>query len=141
METFESKVDGWFVAGGVVAAVGAAAGFYVSLREGALAGLIVSPIAPALVAWIWRTTRYDVTASSLEVRCAFLHRSIPLPSITHLRRTTSILSAPALSLDRIEVQHAAGSIVISPRDRDRFVRAILARNPAVNAEALSNRAS
>ena len=32
------------------------------------------------------------------------------------------MSAPALSLDRLEIQHKRGTVLISPRDEEDFLR-------------------
>ena len=41
----------------------------------------------------------------------------------------SILSAPALSLDRIQIDYGARRILISPRERQRFVDELRQRCP------------
>ena len=92
-----------------------------------LAALFTVPI--ALVAWIFATTRYSITPSDLAIRCAFLTSRIPLHSITKVQPTRTALSAPALSLDRLEVTHDAGIAVISPANTDRFLAEIRARCP------------
>jgi hypothetical protein len=95
--------------------------------------------AVALVLWIWRSTRYVVTDTSLLVTCGVGKVTVPLADITSVRRTATVLSAPALSLDRLEVQHAGGAVVISPADRERFVAALTARNPRVNVDEMHAR--
>lgn len=92
---------------------------------------IVLSLPIALVAWIALTTKYAITADHLAIRCAFLTSRIPLQTITKVRPTRTILSAPALSLDRLEITHDAGIAVISPRDRERFLAEIRARCPRV----------
>ena len=140
METFRSKVDGWFIA---VAAVVIGVGV-IGAMAAATAGTVLLPVlvtvpAIGLVLWVWRSTRYVVTDTSLLVRCAFVNVVVPLSDITCLRRTSTVLSAPALSLDRIEVQHAGGAVVISPAQREQFVAAITSRNPVVDVEGAAAR--
>jgi hypothetical protein len=48
-----------------------------------------------------------------------------------VRRTATVLSAPALSLDRLEIQHASGALIVSPADRTRFLQTLAARSPAI----------
>ena len=64
----------------------------------------------------------------------FSTRSISLKDITQITPTNSKLSAPALSLDRIEITYKGGSIVISPKDKDRFYYAIQERVPALKTD-------
>ena len=72
--------------------------------------------------------KYTLTADTLLVKNGFSTQSISLEDITHITPTSSTLSAPALSLDRIEIRYEGGSIVISPKDKDRFYHAIQASN-------------
>ncbi len=85
----------------------------------------------ALTLWICRTTYYVVTADDLLVRSSPFRKTVPLKSISALRGTRSARRGPALSLDRIEVLYGAKSLVVSPRDKPGFVRAIVERTPAV----------
>lgn len=73
--------------------------------------------------------KYTLTADTLLVKNGFSTQRISLKDITHITPTSSILSAPALSLDRIKIRYEGGSIVISPKDKDRFYRAIQERVP------------
>ena len=70
----------------------------------------------------------------LFVKNGFSTQSISLKDITNITPTSSTLSAPALSLDRIEIGYEGGSIVISPKDKDRFYHAIQERVPALKTD-------
>jgi hypothetical protein len=139
-ETFRSRVDGSFVAAAAVVIGVGLLGAYAAATAGTflMPAVVILP-AIGLVLWIWKSTRYVVTDTSLLVRCAFVRIAVPLAAITRLQRTSTMLSAPALSFDRLEVQHSAGSVVISPADRDRFVTAITSRNPGVDVEGAQAR--
>src|SRR5699024_517972 len=78
--------------------------------------------------------KYTLTADTLLVKNGFSTQSISLEDITHITPTSSTLSAPALSLDRIEIRYEGGSIVISPKDKDRFYRAIQERVPELKTD-------
>lgn len=137
MQTFRSNVDGWFIAlAAVVIAVGIAGAIAAATAGTRLLPVIVAIPAIALVIWIWRSTRYVITDTSLQVRSALLNVAVPLRDITRLRRTSTALSAPALSLDRLAVEYGGGAIVISPAERDQFVAAITSRNPLVDVEGV-----
>jgi hypothetical protein len=86
----------------------------------------------ALAFWVWlvASTSYVITDDQLVVRSGPVRRALDLTSIRAVRPTGSVLSAPALSMDRIEVVSASGAaVVISPADQPRFVREIAARAP------------
>lgn len=133
---FRSKIDGWFVVAGVVVVIlgGSAVVRAVIARNVLMAIVCVVPI--ALFAWIFLTTRYTLSDEALDIRCAFMRISMPLASITRIRPTRNPLSSPALSLDRLEIHHANGMVMISPRDRERFVQALRARCPALDASEM-----
>ena len=132
---FRSKVDTWLLVTltvGAVVMVATVVGL--TVFGGAPPFLLLLLAAPALIVWTLTSTSYDVTDTTLRVRSAFIRRSVPLSSIRSVRTTRSVLSAPALSLYRLEVQHASGRVVVSPRDQAGFVKAIRDRVPGVIVE-------
>jgi hypothetical protein len=146
--TFKSKVDAWLVV--VIGAALLAAPVILLLNPNAprhppmgdgvaiMIGLAVVVLPGALIAWIFRTTEYTVTETDLLVRSGPISEKIPLASIKKISATRSILSAPALSLDRLKVQYGKfGAVVISPDDKQAFAQAILARAPGVVVEGVA----
>jgi hypothetical protein len=132
---FKSKVDTWLLTtllAGATVMVATVVGL--TLFGGAPPLLLLLLAAPALIVWTLTSTSYDVTDTTLWVRSAFVRLSIPLSTIRTVRTTRSVLSAPALSLDRLEVQHTSGRVVVSPRDQAGFVKAIRDRVPGVAVE-------
>ncbi len=84
----------------------------------------------ALVVWIGAMTAYRLTERELLVASGPLRVRVPLAQIQRITRTRSVLSAPALSLDRLEVTYAKGqAVVISPKDQAAFFVAVAARAP------------
>ncbi|MEO5825934.1 MAG: PH domain-containing protein [Gemmatimonadales bacterium] len=133
---FRSKIDLWLLAliapailiGPVVAVLPPRSGS-IGVVLGMLA-LTVIIAGPAL--WIFNTTAYFVTESHLIVRCGPFRRVVPLSAINRIHPTSTMLSAPALSLDRLELDCGKhGAVVISPADKAGFVAAVLVRSPAV----------
>lgn len=145
--TFKSKVDAWLIivivaallSPIVVVLINPNVPRHPAMGNGTLFGIVlVSMLVPGgLIAWLFTTTDYTVTVTELVVRSGPISQRVPLGSITKLVKTRSILSAPALSLDRIEVQYGKhGTLVISPDDKEGFVGAIKARVPAVIVEGI-----
>jgi hypothetical protein len=87
-----------------------------------------------LVFWVAATTRYKLSGEHLEIRCAFMRSTLPLRTIRRLRPTRNPQSAPALSLDRLEITHDAGIALISPANRDTFISELRARCPQMEVE-------
>jgi len=79
---------------------------------------------------------YELRERALVIRSGLFRWRIPLASIDEVRPTRSIMSAPALSLDRLIIRFRNESgrsrfAMISPRDREGFVREIEERTPGM----------
>jgi hypothetical protein len=82
-------------------------------------------------------TRYTLlTGGRLEIRSGWVYRLvISVADIQRIRPTRNPLSSPALSLDRLEIRYGKGGLVmISPKDREGFLDALLQINPAIRVE-------
>lgn len=100
--------------------------------------LVLVPVVAFLV-WLYRTTDYRVEGTRLVVRSGPFAWRVELASVRRIRATNSVLSAPALSLNRIEIQYGNhGTIMVSPEDRRGFVRAIVAQAPHAVVEGLES---
>lgn len=78
--------------------------------------------------------RYTLTADSLNVRCGFIHQTIPLERIQSAELSTSWLSGPALSLRRVRIRLDKGQRLLSPTDRERFIEDLMTAVEAVKAK-------
>ena len=87
-----------------------------------------------LLLLIFFNVKYSLSDDELFVKNGFSTQSIPLKDIIYIIPTNSMLSAPALSLERIEIRYEGGSIVISPKDKEGFYRAIQERVPALEID-------
>jgi hypothetical protein len=79
-------------------------------------------------------TNYTIKSDgSLKVRCGFfVNIQMDIHSIRKIETTKSILSSPALSMDRLEVfYNKYDSVMISPQDKDDFVAQLQNINPAI----------
>ncbi len=75
--------------------------------------------------------RYGVSSRELVIRFGLARQRVPLANITRVRPTKSLLSAPALSIDRLEVrwdEGLFGATRISPADRDGFLALLAERS-------------
>jgi len=90
---------------------------------GAWAGVIVIAVVLAFVIHLFATTYYTIDGAKLKVRSGFLiNITIHINTITKIVPTRSILSAPAVSLDRLEVfYNKYDSVIISPKDKMGFI--------------------
>ena len=93
-----------------------------------LATLVLSV---GLVAWIFTTTTYRFVEGVLLVQSGPMRVRVPVAQIRRVTRTRSVLSAPALSLQRLEIEYDKHSVVvISPQDEAGFLAALKVKAPS-----------
>ena len=91
----------------------------------------------ALIMYLLYDTNYTITQGNVKVHSGFIvNKNIPISEIRLIKKTDSILSAPAASLtDRIEVFYGSSkSIVISPKEKQGFVDELLKQNSEIKIE-------
>ena len=127
---FRSKIDGWFIPLTVISVAGlivALGGVMLSpmpwfLRV--IATVVIVAIMYLLVA-VFRNTYYEIVGTDLLVRSGPLKWTIPVADIQEITPSRNMLSAPALSLDRLKIRFGKRVfILVSPEDKDGFLRAI-----------------
>ena len=111
------------------------AGLIVSQSQGINpVSLVVISLSLAFMRWLYVSTVYTVTDRGLRVQAGPLNRWAEATQLERVRPTTTVLSAPALSLDRLEITGTFGSLVVSPQDRAGFVRALKRIAPNLRLE-------
>lgn len=85
--------------------------------------VVISAIPGIFILDIVFFTDYTITNEKLVVRCGHLIRwNIPICKITNISSTRSLLSAPALSIERIIIKYGKyDEIVISPCRKEEFI--------------------
>lgn len=129
---YASKVDRWLV---VIVAASALAATLAAWRLAALPGLAKWLLAVPILAlgaglplWLLAATRYALGTDMLRIRSGPFRWEVPLRDITGITPTCDASSSPALSLDRLRIDYGVGRhVLISPRDREAFVRELEAR--------------
>lgn len=130
---FRSRIDAQFALMGVGLPLSLA---LMLLANGALHGALPwwtslpLLLAIGLVVWLLTTTSYAFEGAVLLVRCGPLRWRVPLEQIYSVRETGSARSAPAMSLDRLEIRFADDDcMLISPRDKAAFLRELHRQAP------------
>ena len=79
------------------------------------------------------TTHYTIDGKNLIVKSGFLvNKTIAISSIKKITETNSLLSAPAMSLDRLEISYGKfDDIIISPKEKQVFITHLLELHPAI----------
>ena len=85
-------------------------------------------VVPLFFLWMMMTTYYLIEEKNLVIRFGPFKKTVPLASITSIRKTRNPMSSPAMSLKRIEILYNRYDMVlISPKDRDAFIQVLSER--------------
>ena len=99
-------------------------------RDSRTVPLAIFVITTAVVLWLVLDTSYRITDTDLVIRGGPLRERVPLQSISRVRRSHTLIAAPALSLRRLEIHFGTGRIaVISPERETEFLALLHARVP------------
>ena len=135
---FPSKVDAWLGAILVALLVSTVAVPIVLLVSGdpqAWIGLIPSALILAIFGGLVFPLYYELEDQALLIRFGLVRSRVPYAEIKRVVPSRSMLSSPALSLDRLHVD--AGNPLgplISPKDKSAFLDALAARAPHLMRE-------
>jgi hypothetical protein len=140
---FPSKIDWWMptmiglviVSAPIAIVLGAK---HSPFTRSTIAVLVVGLALPVgLLGWMWSSTMYVISGNELRISSGPMKVLVPIDSISRIRRSNSPASSPALSLSRLEIHYGRfNEVLISPKDRRGFIRAIVARVPNVVLEDL-----
>jgi Bacterial PH domain len=136
---FRSRVDIWLVVLIFGTGIGSLIHLAYKLRVTGDSRLytpfLIVIVSMAPLVWMFTQLSYIITDRELQVRGSIIRSTIPLSTVRSIRPSSSILSAPALSMTRIEVIYGSGnSVVISPKDEARFLETMQARVPGLVIE-------
>lgn len=129
MTVFKSKIDWWF---GLVLVYP----IFVSIKtilEGEWMGLLGLGVVVGLILVFSKTTRYIINENQLIVKSTWIvNERIDISKITKIEKSNSVLSSPALSLDRLRIRYNKyDEILISPKEKKEFTDELLKINPAI----------
>ena len=93
---------------------------------------IICPVA-FFIAQTFLNTYYIIQNENLIVKSGFIyHQEINIKSITKIESTKSVVSAPATSLDRIEISfNKFDQVIISPKNKQAFIAHLVEINPDI----------
>jgi hypothetical protein len=133
MVRYKSKI-GWILV--LVILLLLLAPVYQMLNHSDSVGPIFLLLLSIFIGYIFITTYYEIGNGVLKVKSGFLlNRSIQIKSITKIEATKNPISAPATSLDRLEVfYNKYESVIISPKEK----RAFIAHLKQLNANIQDN---
>lgn len=133
-KVFPSKVDNAILILFLVTSIPAIA---VGVKEKEWMVFAIMAASFVFVLYLLYDTNYTITQGNLKVHSGFIvNKNIPIAAIKSIKKSDSILSAPASSFTgRIEVFYGESkSIIISPKERQAFVDELLKQHPGIAVE-------
>lgn len=130
-KVYKSKID---AALPILILSGMIAPLVMFIREEDWTGLSIIFTTLLFSVYLFYTTDYTISGDCLRVRSGFLvNKKISIATIQSIKPTNSLWSAPAGSItDRIEIVYAnSQKVVISPKEKEDFVKELLKINPAI----------
>lgn len=135
---YKSKIDWWVP---VVVVVTASVAFIGPLIDGEIfwVGLLLGVMLAILEIVMFASVKYKICDGKLGIRNFFYKWEwFPIDKISTVKKSTGILSAPALSVRRVSIRFSDRSIMkssmpleISPKDRDDFINKLKEINPEI----------
>lgn len=106
-----------------------------SLRKQWIKFIILFPLGFCLM-WIWFKTGYTIEDNVLKIQYGPFKKKIKIDDIHRMKETKNLFTAPALSMDKIEIKYARFETVsISPKNKMEFVRQLLKKNPMIKTDS------
>lgn len=94
--------------------------------------VILSPIGFCLM-WIWFKTGYTIRDNFLKIQYGPFKWKIKINEIDSIRETRNPFTAPALSMDKVEINYAKfKTVAISPKDKMEFISQLRKQNSNIN---------
>ncbi len=129
MKVFKSKIDWWF---GLILVYP----IFLSIKamlEGEWLGLLGLAAVVGFILFLSKTTQYIINENQLIVKSTWIvNERIDISKITKVEKSNSILSSPALSLDRLLVRYNKyDEVLISPKEKKEFIDELLKINPTI----------
>lgn len=95
--------------------------------------LLILILVLAFISYTFTSIKYSIENTILTVKASFfVNEKIDINSITKITKSNNIISAPAASLDRIEIFYGnKNSILISPKNKIEFINVLTTINPKI----------
>ena len=110
-----------------------ALGFKNILQQPQWNAILLLILVLAFISYTFTSIKYSIENTILTVKASFfVNEKIDINSITKITKSNNIISAPAASLDRIEIFYGnKNSILISPKNKIEFINVLTTINPKI----------
>jgi hypothetical protein len=133
MKIYKSKVDWWL---GLLLVYPIYLSIASLIKEQWIYGFAGLAFVIGVVLFVSKTTRYIINDTQLIVKSLWIvNNTIDISKIRKIEKTNSILSSPALSLDRIALYYNKfDEVYISPKEKQDFLNSLLEINPNIEVK-------
>lgn len=129
---FPSKKDKWLT---IVIWGIALLGFLTPLIKAQLTAALIMLLLGLFLLWFWFKTGYEIEGEKIKIHYGPIRQTIKINEIEVIIKSKAPLTAPALSMDRIQIRCGKYDIFsISPVDQDQFIKAITEINPDISLD-------
>lgn len=130
---FKSKVDSWMA---IIFLFIPIVMIYAVITEPDAVTILITALMILLLVVLFFGTRYVIDGEELIIYGGISKKRIPIKQIKSLRPTKNLISAPAMSLDRIEIMFDPNTqmALVSPKEKELFVNKLLEVNPNIRLD-------
>ncbi|PAV29407.1 hypothetical protein CIL05_11100 [Virgibacillus profundi] len=108
----------------------------IPIVNGELFALVFMLPLAALLLWFWFSTGYKIDDDMIRVRYGPIRLKIPVKNIQIIKKKKNPFTAPALSMDKIELVSGRFDVIsISPVNQEEFLRLILEINEDITLDS------
>ena len=126
---FKSKIDLWV---GAIFTLLPIIMISAAIEERDVVPIVITVLLIGMLAVLFFGTKYVIDGDELIIYGGIYKKKIAINQITSLRPTKNPLSAPAMSLDRIEITYNHMQIaLVSPKDKEIFIKKLIEVNPSI----------
>ncbi len=87
------------------------------------------------LSWLCFGTGYKIQDSKIRIKSGPYRKTINIKEIRKIRQTKNPFTAPALSMDRIEIYFGQFEMVtLSPKNKKEFIHLLLKENPHIQLD-------
>lgn len=114
---------------------------YTLVIEKKWVGLFIIILTSVFICYTFLSIKYTIEKENLNIKCGFFgSKDIDIKTIRKISETYNPLSSPAGSIDRLEiVYNKFDSILISPKDKKKFLEDLKIINPTIEVNYRKNK--
>lgn len=134
MKVFKSKIDVWLL---LVIYVPVTIAIVTGIIDQKWEMLAINIFIVIVVTYLFTGTKYIINNNTLYIKIGAIQiEKLDIHKLKKIEKTFNPLSAPALSLKRLKLSYGEsfGYTLISPKEREQFINAILEINPYVEVK-------